>query len=166
MRIVREAVRAAAAERMDRAALNLAGVERGATAAVDSVVCIETHKEEQTFPWVIGLVKEPVHTSTSASAPFDLQAEGVHLEPVRSNEPVLKVQLYEGLGAGSTTYFLSDIVVLVPTRRVRVIDVSLEELRRGPRTGSRQRVRVQDASLNAIRAEMPTSSDDWEVCSM
>ena len=35
---------------------------------------------------------------------------------VKKSEPALKVQLYEALAPGSTTYVLSDIELLVPAR--------------------------------------------------
>jgi len=53
-----------------------------------------------------------------------------------------------------------------------VIDVQLDEVRSSSRnTGldntlvsvSRQRFKIADESLLEIRAEMPTSSDEWEV---
>ena len=171
--IVREGVPAAAAARMDRAALNRAALERADRAEKASVVCIETHKDEQTFPWVIGAVVEPVHNAAVASPPYDPTKDAIHLEPVKANEPALSVTLYEALEPGSSTYVVSEMTIFVPARRVRVIDVELEELRSGPvrtaaqahihASGPRLRYKIVDDSLYAIRAEMPTSSDNWEV---
>ena len=75
------------------------------------------------------------------------------------------MQLYEALEPGSTTYVPSNITTLAPARRVRVIDVSLDEIRSTQRSGAavRKRFKINDASLQTIRAEMPTSSDDWQV---
>ena len=71
---------------------------------------------------------------------------------------------YEALEPGASTYVLSDIIIFVPARRVRVGDVALQELRSGQRSGAaRQRFKIEDDSLRAIRAQMPTSSDDWQV---
>ena len=52
-------------------------------------------------------------------------SRAVHFEPVKANEPVLKVRLYEALEPGSTTYTLSDIELLVPARHMRVGNVEM-----------------------------------------
>ena len=45
-----------------------------------------------------------------------------------------------------------------------MIDVQLEELRVSGRVSqSRKRFKIEDDSMLAIHAEMPTSNDDWEV---
>eukprot|EP00966_Prymnesium_polylepis_P104247 2414242-Prymnesium_polylepis.1 len=54
--------------------------------------------------------------------------------------------------------------MVVPARRVRVINVELKELRSTNRGGAaRSRFTIADESLGQIRAEMPTASDDWAV---
>ena len=164
--ISREVVPAAGAARMERAARNRKGVELAETAAVESVVCIETHDDEQTFPWVLGAVVATVHDATSASPPFNAAKDSVHFEPVKANERVLKLRLYEALDPTSTTYTLSNIEMLVPARRVRVANVELIGVR-SPREATAglppQRFKIEEDSLLKIRAEMPTSSDDWEA---
>lgn len=169
--IVPEAVPTAAAERMDRAALNRAGVARALLARVGTVVCIETHKDEQSYPWMIGEVLQSVYTAQVASPPYDANAEAVRFERVRMNEPILKVKLHEPLQPGSIIYKLSDFEVEVPSRSVRVIDVQLEAARGSPRLAAENAVnggrwKIHEASLLSIRAELPTSSDDWEVESL
>ena len=114
---------------MDRSALNRAATARAEAVVLDEVICFETHKDEQTYPWLIGRVKQAVHTSTAASLPYNAQTDAVRFEPVRWNEPVLGVQIYEALEPGSTTYKLSDLTLLVPARRVRVAKIELEEVR-------------------------------------
>ena len=113
--IARETVPAAAVARIERAERNRKGVELATAAKEDSVVCIETHETEQTFPWVIGIVVATLHDAPSASAPHDPSKDPVHFEPVKANEPVLKVRLYEALEASSTSYTLSDIELLEST---------------------------------------------------
>ena len=61
----------------------------------------------------------------------------------------------------------------MPARRIRVIDITMEKVRsQGQRaaaqantniSASRRRLRIEDHDLKRIRAEMPTSDDDWEV---
>ena len=164
LQILRENVPSVAAERINRATLNRDALVRAKNAAEGSVVCIETHKDEQTFPWVIGSVVEVLHDAPAASAPHDPQKDAVRLDPVKASEEVLKVRLYEALAPGSTTYTPSDLILLVKARSVRVIDVQLEELRVSGRVSqSRKRFKIEDDSMLAIHAEMPTSNDDWEV---
>ena len=64
------------------------------------------------------------------------------------------------------------MTVLVPARRVRVVDVELKECRSGAGRAAaanpnlparRQQFKISDESVHAIRAEMPTADDDWEV---
>ena len=120
--------------------------------------------------WVIGKVLRSMHDANAASTPYDASKDPIHLEPVRANELVLQINLYETLEPGATTYISSDMTVLVPARRVRVVDVQLTDVRSADRvrqnqTGAaaRRRFRIEDISLAAIRAEMPTSNDDWQV---
>lgn len=55
--------------------------------------------------------------------------------------------------------------MLVAARRVRVRDVELVEARQASRHAehSNRRFVISPDSLQQIRAEMPTSDDDWEV---
>ena len=69
----------------------------------------------------------------------------------------------ETLAPGSTTYFNTDLTILVPARRVRVIKVGLEVVRSGRTTGTRERFKIDEDSLHQIRSEMPTENDDWVV---
>ena len=162
--ITKKTMPASGAARMERAALNREGLARSEKATVGSIICVETHDLEQSIPWVIGTILEPTQAAPAASPPYDSTRDSIHFEPVKANEPVLKVQLYEGLEPGSSTYVLSDVVMLVPARRVRVIDVELQDLRSSARAAAtRARFKIDDDSLQKIRAEMPTTSDDWEV---
>ena len=165
IQITKEHRPAAAAERMDRAAVNRAAVERAERTKAGTVVCVETHKDEQTFPWVIGLVVTELQSAPAASVAYDPATDTVHFEPVKASEPALQVKLYEALQPGSTIYKLSEMLVWVPARRVRVIDVELEETRGSGRLGTAQnpRVTIEASSLLRIRAEMPTANEDWEV---
>ena len=56
------------------------------------------------MPWVIGSLLESISNAPAASPPFDPNKDAVHFEPVKVNEPALRVQLYEGLEPGSSTY--------------------------------------------------------------
>ena len=171
--IAREAVGAAAAQRMERATLNRDAEARAEGAKVGTTVCIETHKDEQTFPWVLGSVVTELQSAPSASPAYDPVKDAVHFEPVRFSEPALQVRLYEALQPGSTSYAPSSLLVWVPARRVRVIDVELVPLRAAPGraaaqvnphgSASTQRMTIEPTSLLRIRAEMPTSDDSWEV---
>jgi len=134
--ITKQAMPTAGAARMERAALNRDGVACSQEAATGTVVCVETHNDEQTVPWVIGTVLEKISNAPAASPSFDPNKDAVHFEPVKANEPALKLQLYEGLEPGSSTYVVSDVVLLAPARRVRVIDVELQELRSTTRSGA------------------------------
>ena len=161
-----KAVPAAAAARIERAERNRKGIELAKTADIKDVVCIETHQDEQTFPWVLGKVISKLHVSAVALPAHDPSKDPVHFEPVRVNDDVLKVMLYEALDPGSTTYTLSNITMLVPARRVRVPKVELFGVRNIREVASNlpaARFKIDEDSLLKIRAEMPTSSDDWEA---
>lgn len=165
--IVREAVPAMAAARIDRATLNRESISRAEGAMIGSIVCVETHDEEQNYPWLIGVVKQTLKNAPTASAPYDPAKDVVHLEPVRVNEPALELQLYEGLAPGSPIFCESEVVIWVPGRRVRVVDVELEETRCSSRLAAAQDARrqftVSENSLSQIRAMMPTVNDRWVV---
>lgn len=165
LQITTEIVPSAAVARMDRAALNRAAIERASEVVAGCVVCVETHKDEQMHPWVLAEVVHTVHNAPSASRPHDPEKDPVHMEPVKCNEPVLNVKLFEALEPGSLLFFSSEISLLVPARRVRVTNVVLEPVRSASRLlgTSRQKFKIEDSSLQAIRAEMPTINDDWEV---
>jgi len=148
-----------------RASLDADAIECAATAAVDSTICIETHKDDQTFPWVLGTVVKASHTAPAAVA----HNGAPHLDAVRAGEPALQVKLWEALEAGSSTYVESDTTILVAARSVRVVNVLLEPVRtssRGNITGhttARARFTIQKDSLHQIRAEMPSADDSWEI---
>lgn len=163
LQITCEAVPTAAAQRMDRATLNREAIARSEQAAVGCVVCIETHNDEQIVPWVLGSVVRAAQGAPSTSAPYNPSTGGIRFEPVRAGEPALEVTLYEPLQPGSSTYFLSDLIMWVPARRVRVIDVELRDARESRLSGGRNRFKIEDSSLLQIRAAMPTANDDWEV---
>lgn len=132
--VIRENVPTTATERINRATINREGSARARNAVVGSVVCVETHKDEQMHPWIIGRVLEGIHDATSASPPFSPTGEvPIQFEPLRACEPALKIQLFEALDVGSTTYFISEVKVQIPARSVRVIDVQLEEARASAR---------------------------------
>ena len=152
----------AGVQRMERAALNRDGVSRAEKAEAGSIVCIETHEDEQAHPWVISEVTKTIHEAPAASTPYNPAKDSIHFEPVKAKEPVLEVKLLDTLAPGSTTYFYSELTVLVPARRVRVIKVELEPVRSSNRqaaaanahiSGARERFKITDDSLLAIRAE-------------
>lgn len=87
-------------------------------ASVGSIVCIETHKDEQTHPWVIGEVAQAMQHSPIASSPHDPSRDAVHWEPVRGNEVALQVHVFEPLQLGSTIYSKCNLIVWVPARQV------------------------------------------------
>ena len=131
---------------------------------VDTVVCIETHDDEQTHPWVIAKVVEMLHDAPTGSTPYNEESDPVRLVSFQPNDPVLKVQLYEALEPASSIFFLSELTLLVCARRVRVADVELEETRASARVaGARVRLKIEEDSLRTIRAEMPTINDKWVV---
>ena len=128
------------------------------------MVCIETHNDEQTHPWVIGKVVETLHNATAGSTPYNEQSDPVKLVSFQPNDPVLKVQLYEALEPASSIFFLSELTLLVSARRIRVVDVELEETRASACVaGACVRLKIEEDSLRKIRAEMPTVSDKWVV---
>lgn len=164
--IVSEALPAAAAVvRIERAALNRDSLSRATMAKLGSVVCIETHKDEQTVPWVIGVVTKELHDAPCASLPYNVANDLIHFEPFKAGEPSLQITLYEALQPGSTTFSLSTMSTLVAARTVRVIDVELVETRSSSRvtTEANRRYSIEAGSLRRIHAEMPTTNDDWEV---
>ena len=163
--ITKKSVPTAAVARIDRATLNRAGVERAEQAKEGTVVCFETHDNEQAFPWMIGKVVKTVHEALTASPAYNAERDPFHLDHVRAGDCALQLKLYEALEAGSTTYVESERIVLIAARRIRVIDVDLVECRGSSRTQAqmRQRFTIESGSLHKIRAEMPTSSDDWQV---
>lgn len=155
---------AAAAVRMERAELNRQGLERAKEVEVNTVVCIETHDDEQTHPWVIGKVVETLHNAAASSTPYNEQSDPVKLVSFQSNDPVLKVQLYEALEPASSVFFLSELTLLVSARRIRVVNVELEETRASARVaGARVRLKIEEDSLRKIRAAMPATNDKWVV---
>lgn len=115
LHIVRESIPAAACARMNRASLNLESLQRAERGAVGCIICEETHKDEQTHPWVMGVVITAVHPS---SKPYDAAIDPIHLDQAKEKELVLKIQLYEALTPGSSVYFLSDLKVVVLARKV------------------------------------------------
>lgn len=133
LRIQRETVPSAAAERMDRAQIDRRAIELAKGAKLGTIVCLETHKDEQTHPWVIGEVAKEVESAQAASLPYDADRDLVRFDPIRVNDLVLKVKLYEALEPGSCTYFPSNVELFVPARRVRVIDVKMQETRASSR---------------------------------
>lgn len=114
---------------MNRATVNRESVARAEMTLVGSVVCIETHRDEQSYPWAIGVVTTAIVDAPTASPPYDPLKDPVHFEPLRAHELALKVTLYETLQPGSSTYSLSDIIMLVPARRIRVADIELQQTR-------------------------------------
>lgn len=133
LQITQENVPTAAVGRIQRATLNRDALARAAKAIVGSIVAVETHKDEQMHPWVIGKVVEPMHNAIHASTPYDPTKDALHLEPFKAKDPALKLRLYEALDVGSATYFESEEIVVVPARCVRVIDVQLEVARSSSR---------------------------------
>jgi hypothetical protein len=146
--------------------LDADAVARAATATVDSYICVETHKDEQAFPWVLGTVVKASHLAEVGVSHTDT-SNAPHLEAVKQGEPALSIRLWEALEPGSTSYVEGSTIVLVPARRVRVVDVQLESVRATPRLAAMpnalQRMTVSKESLQEIRAEMPSGDDSWEV---
>ena len=105
--------------------------------AVDQVVCIETHNDKQTHPWVIGkVVAETLHDAPAGSTPYNEESDPVKLVSFQPNDPVLKVQLYEALEPSSSIFFLSELTLLVSAHRVRVVDVVVDRVKpRSPAPG-------------------------------
>ncbi|KAL3910233.1 MAG: hypothetical protein SGPRY_009134 [Prymnesium sp.] len=90
-----------------------------------SCVCIETHQEEQEFPWVLGTVVKPSHYAPQS---VDHSASTPRLDSIKAGDPVLEVALWEALEPESASYKESEITMLVPARRVRVVGVDLEQV--------------------------------------
>ena len=179
-----------------RTHLDSDAIKRAETAAVGSVICIETARHEKQIPWVLGKV-----LSLSKPADGNMLAEEVRartaqetvvqLDAAREADMALCVQLYEPIDMGSSTYTLSPVEVLIPARRVRVVDVGLSEVPRVAQTAAAFRSRRQGTAelpvatpttkyklpaegrtetggqktngLLEIRAEMPTMDDSWDV---
>lgn len=131
--ITRDIVPAAAAQRMNRATLNRDAIERARGAAIGSIVCIETHHEEQMHPWVLGRILQGARDAVTASTPFEPAKDLIRFDSYRANEPILRVQLYEAVDVGSCTYFASEITALAPAKSVRVVDIKLQEARASAR---------------------------------
>ena len=102
LRLSREAVPTTSLSRVTRASLEADAIVRAATAAVGSCICIETHKDEQTFPWIIGTVVEASHPAASAVA-HTATPDAPRLEAIKLGELVLRVKLWEALEPGSTS---------------------------------------------------------------
>lgn len=154
--------------RVTRASLEADAVERVRTALVGSYVCIETHKDELTFPWVIGTIVHGVHNANEAIS-HSATPDAPLLQAVKAGEVVVEVRLWEALEAGSSTYFEGSTVVTVSARVVRTVDVQLEPVRASGRSNlsghvtARARFTIAKVSLDAIRAAMPSYDDTWEV---
>lgn len=103
--------------------------ERAAHAGVGSVVCEETHRDEQSKAWVMGHVVKHLHNASSASVPQDPAKDAIHFDKMKANDPILHIQLYEPLAAWSITIFVFQATVEIVVCRLRVINVQLEEAR-------------------------------------
>lgn len=161
--ITRETVPTAAAERMDRAQLDRQAIELAKSAKRGCVICVETHKDEQNHPWVLAEVIDEVQLAQTPSPPHDPEKDPIHFDSIRVNDFVLNVRLFAALEPGSSTYFPSEITLLVPARRVRVINVEMEETRSSSRLASRRQYKIELKSLETIRSEMPCIDDNFEV---
>lgn len=165
LKIVTETVPSAATTRIDRVTMSRDAVTRATNAAKGSTVCFETHKDEQSLPWVLGLIVTAVCNAPSGcSVPYDSSKDPVHFEPIRVNEPAIQVTLYnEPLQPGSSTYTLSELTMWVPARCVKVIDVELLEARESRLSAARKRFKIEESSLLRIHAAMPNTDDSWIV---
>jgi hypothetical protein len=161
--ITREHEPAVSLSRVTHSQLDQDGLERAARAVVDSNVCVETHNTEQTVPWVVGKVMSAEHRAAADSPAFEEGRHTIRFDSFRAGDFVLVVRLWEALEPGSSTFTLSDIDVLVAARRVRVLNVTLEESRQLSGSQRTQRFVIAPDSLQQIRAEMPTVDDEWEV---
>lgn len=101
--IVPANVPASAAARMNQAAHNRDTVARAKEAKCGSVVCVETHKEEQSFPWVLGYITPTVYTATTVPRAYNADTDPIRFDPVKVNNEVLEIQLYEALEPRSST---------------------------------------------------------------
>jgi hypothetical protein len=135
----REAVPVTSLSRVTRPQLERAAVDRAALAAEGSTVCIQTPEKEQTYPWVLGKVLKVSHKPTAVDVASDAEGRAASkindkmlLTSARAGQPALQVQLWEPLQQGSSTFTLSNIMVLIPAMRVRVIDVDLTAIPRPP----------------------------------
>ena len=168
-----------------RSHLDSDAIKRAEEAQLGSCVCIETARGEKQVPWVLGKVLRTAQPADANMLAADLQGRiGTHipieLDTARESEMVVRVQLYEPIDTGSTTYTLSPVEVLIPARRVRVINVGLKEVPRVAQTlgGTRARrhvtadlpvarpidkFKLKPEALLEIRAEMPTVDDSWDV---
>ena len=180
-----------------RSHLDSDAIQRAEKAAAGSCVCIETAKTEKQVAWLLAKVLAPSTPADGNMIAEDLrtrtqQNPPVQLDTAREQDMAVRVQLYEPLNPGSTTYTLSPIEVLIPARRVRVTDVGLKEVPRpGAATAASFRARrhatadlpvvpstikyklqpegrteadgTKTNGLLEIRAEMPTMDDSWDV---
>lgn len=94
---------------------------------------METHKDEQTQPWVVCEIIDGKQAAQASSPPYNPEQDSVHFDPIRVNDPGLKVRLFEALEPGSSTYIPSELELVIPARRDRVIDVQMEETRSSSR---------------------------------
>lgn len=104
-------------------------------------ICIETHTNEQTLPWVIGNVMEGAHAAAAVSPPLN---GGVRLDSFKQGDLIVDVHLHEALEPGSAQYTPTSVWLCLPAA------FELEPVRSSRR------------SL-AIRAEVPSMDDEWEV---
>lgn len=162
LQIAHESLPTTSLSRVTRASLDAEATARASMAIVDTVVCVETHKEEQTFPWVIGTVVLPSHAATEAVA-NTTTADNPRLAAVSAGEPALCIKLWEALEPSSSAYVQAATSVIVPAKSVRVVNVQLEPVRASIRLANCCRFTITKESLQKIRAEMPSATDDWEV---
>jgi len=172
LKILREHEPSTSLSRVTRSQLDQACLFRAAEVSSGGVVCVETHNDEQTYPWVLCKVLRAVRDAEADTPPFNRQTDAIHLPAVNQGDKALQVQLYEPIEPGSSAYTLSDVVATIPAPRVRVIDVELKQLLPQRRTAaanvhvsatSRTRFHLDPDSLLKIRAEMPSTDDEWEV---
>ena len=118
MKIERKSEPTTSLERVLRSDIDKAGSDRAAKATIGSTICVETHEKELTYPWVLGKL---VDSSTPLSKGKDKSAPCIQFETRRAAEKMARMRLFEGLEAGSRVYTLSDHVIEVPARCVRVL---------------------------------------------
>jgi hypothetical protein len=99
----------------------------------------------------------------------DRKKLGIRLVDVKEGDRAVKVQLWEPIELGSKLYVESPLEILVPARRVRVVDISMEDAASRRSTSLRSasatatsRFKLAEDSLDEIRAEMPAVDDEWE----
>jgi hypothetical protein len=196
MTIRAEAVPVTSLSRNLRSHLDSNAIRRAETAALGSCVCIETARNEKQVPWVLGKVLSACKPANGNMIAEDLRSRNavscpIQLDTARESDMTVLVQLYEPLDTGSTTYTLSPVQLLIPARRIRVVDVGLKEVPKVAATAASSRHRRHatadlpvatptakyklqpegrtEASgsktngLLEIRAEMPTMDDSWDV---